>query len=213
MGKKLNLVLGAIIFWLFFHPGLLWANKIDHQPHELGAQDSISSLLLRYTCITSMDDYRQAQEAFGQLNPGIVYSDQLQVGATVLVPVFKKPGPGCLSYQSGQILRVEFEPGIKQEVVRIYLDGPVLPHVFTLKDQDSSRLVCDFDGFLPQTDLERHYEPQGRLIHKIRVGHQDKPLARARVVLELDPGVDTKIQNEFMDHESIFVLTIIEQNK
>lgn len=201
-------------FWLIaLAPGLVWAAEdFKRQSYTIAPEDSIRSIILTHTCVTSMQDYTHARKAFGQLNPKISYSHQLQAGATVIVPVFKKPGPDCLSFRSVQIMRVDFEARADRELVYIYLDGPILPDLFTLDDQSLTRVVCDFDGALPVPDLEREYEDLGRLVHKIRLGHEDKPFAKARIVLEVASSLAGRIESEFVEHESLFILTVIEQD-
>lgn len=191
----------------------LAAEDFKRQEYRVKEQDSIRSIILTHTCITSMPEYIRARKVFGTLNPQIFYSHQLQAGSLVTVPIFQRPSPGCLAFRPVQIMRVEFESRGNKEQVYIYLDGPVWPDLFTLPDQSQTRVICDFDGALPGHDLEREYEVPGRLVRKIRVGHETKPFVRGRVVLETDPALTGEILSRFVEHESVFVLTIVEQEK
>lgn len=202
-----------VVVFLVLGTSFLWAaDDFTRQSYTVAPEDSIRSILLAHTCVTSMQDYTQAREAFAKLNPKISYSQQLQTGTKVMVPVFIKPGPGCLSFRSAQIMRVDFEARADRELVSIYLDGPIVPDMFTLENQLLTRVVCDFDGALPAPELQRDYEDLGRLVHKVRLGHEDKPFSRARVVLEVDTNLAGRIESEFVEHESLFILTVIEQD-
>jgi len=135
----------------------------------------------------------------------------LAPGVDVSVPVSsKKPGRNCLAFDEQRIVRIEFETLASAEMVRVYLDGPVLPDVFTLKTADPVRVVCDFDGALPQSDLPRDILSDGRMVHRIRVGHEDKPFKRARVVLDVEENLIGRIEQEFFEQESLFIITIFD---
>ena len=204
----------SCFFWIFF---LIWpcdyllAGDSSTKKHKVAAGESIRGLLLQYGCISSMLDYAKAREDFAKLNPGIFHSALLAPGATVSMPVSAKDsGGGCLSFAEQRIVRVEFETTASAEQVRIYLDGPVLPDLFMLKKEPPVRVVCDFDGVLPIEGLPREILSQGRIIRKIRVGHEDKPFKRARVVLEVDEALTGRVEQEFFERESLFLITIHE---
>ena len=38
------------------------------------------------------------------------------------------------------------------------------------------RVVCDFDGALPEAGLQRDVDVQGRMIRRIRLGHEEELL-------------------------------------
>jgi len=200
----LVLLLGCV---LLTAPGILAAG--DQIGHKVVEGDSIRSLLLQYNKLNSMQEYFRAREAFSRLNPAVFHSALLAPGATVEVPVLdRRTAPGGLTFQEQRIVRVEFESAPGAEKVLVYLDGPVLPDVFTLKESDPLRVVCDFDGALPAQGLVRELDPQGRLIGRIRVGHEDKPFRRARVVAEIDRKQTGRIEQEFYEQESLFVLVV-----
>lgn len=179
--------------------------------HRVAEGDSIRQLLLRYGCVTSMVEYSAARDAFARLNPGISHSMLLAPGADVSVPVSTgQKGRSCLAFEEQRVVRVEFESLASAERVRVYLDGPVLPDVFTLKTALPVRVVCDFDGALPQADLARDIACDGRMIKRIRVGHEDKPFKRARVVLDVEEGLIGRIEQEFYEQESLFTITIFD---
>jgi hypothetical protein len=194
--------------------GFLWTASAFAEPgvirHQVREGDCIRSLLLRYNCLSSMLEYAQVRESFARLNPGIQYSGQLTAGAVLSVPSIKSGKKGCMAFQDARVVRVEFESIFLAERVRIHLDGPVLPDLFLLDKTLPMRVVCDFDGALPQPDLVREVDCQGRMIHKIRIGHEDKPYQRARVVLDVDENLMGRIEQEFFERESQFVLTIYE---
>ena len=179
--------------------------------HKVVEGDCIRGLILGANCVASMSEYTRAREAFARLNPELFHSALLVPGATVSVPVLsRKPGKGCLSFREQRVVRVEFESLEAAERVLVHLDGPVLPDVFTLKQTLPVRVVCDFDGALPEAGLQREMETGGRMVRKLRVGHEDKPFKRARVVLEVDDALAGRIDQEFFEQESLFVLTVHE---
>lgn len=194
--------------------GLLWTASAFAEPgvirHQAREGDSIRGLLLRYNCLSSMLEYAQARETFARLNPGILHSGQLTVGSVLSVPSIKAGKKGCMAFENARIVRVEFESAFLAERVRIHLDGPVLPNLFMIDKISPVRVVCDFDGALPRPGLAREVDCQGRMIHKIRIGHEDKPYQRARVVLDVDENLTGRIEQEFFERESQFVLTIYE---
>jgi len=192
-------------------PGSLFAAEHSVRPHRIVEGDSIRQLLLQYGCVSSMGEYAGMRDAFARLNPGISHSMLLTPGVDVSVPVpSKKPGRTCLPFDEQRIVRVEFETLTSAERVRVYLDGPVLPDVFTLKTAIPVRVVCDFDGALPQAELPRDIACDGRMVHRIRVGHEDKPFKRARVVLDVEEGLIGRIEQEFFEQESLFTITIFD---
>lgn len=182
--------------------------------HKVVEGDSIRGLILSANCVTTMSEFTRAREAFAQLNPELFHSALLVPGSTLSVPVlFKKPGRGCLSLREQRVVRVEFESLGTAERVLVYLDGPVLPDVFTLKQTRPVRVVCDFDGALPEAGLQREMDTGGRMVRKLRVGHEDKPFKRARVVLEVDETLTGRIVQEFFEQESLFILTVHEASR
>lgn len=62
----------------------------------------------------------------------------------------------------------------------------------------------------PQSDLPRDIACNGRLVHRIRVGHEDKPFKRARVVLDVEESLIGRIEQEFFEQESLFTITIFD---
>jgi hypothetical protein len=219
----MNKVARFLAFFLLWFVVVSWggsfgqAGDFTSRVHRVAAGDTIRSLLLGSVCAASMQDYALAREAFAKLNPAISHSGLLAPGSTVSVPALKeKPGRGCLSFTEQRIVRIEFETVPSGERVRVYLDGPVLPEVFMLKNGINpglpARVVCDFDGALPLDGLVREVPAGGRLVHHLRVGHQDKPYKRARVVLEIDESLAGRIEQEFIEQESLFLLTVHEKS-
>lgn len=208
----LALLSGLCVAALF--PGYIGPVRAETAPpatetHRVVPGDTIRGILLAYNCVSSMATYGQLRDEFARLNPDAPYSGALMEGQEVTVPRF--PGGGaCLRESTERVVRVEFETGTISETVRVYLDGPVLPDLFMLKNQSPHRLVCDFDGTLPGEGLPREITTHGRLVQKIRVGHEDKPFRRARVVLDLvDPLIGT-VEQYFFEQESMLVLTVHE---
>lgn len=180
--------------------------------HKVVAGDTIRGLILKANCITSMSDYSRVREAFAGLNPALAHSEMLQPGSEVPVPVLFK-GKGCLAFREQRIVRVEFEGRGAVEKVLVYLDGPVLPDVFTLRQTRPVRVVCDFDGALPEAGLQRDMDVPGRMVRRVRLGHEDKPFKRARVVLDVEDALAGRIEQEFFEQHSLFVLTVHEAAK
>lgn len=192
-------------------PWSVFAAEQSVRLHRVAEGDSIRQLLLRYGCVTNMGEYAKAREAFAKLNPALFHSALLTAGTDISVPVgAENKGKSCLVFEEQRIVRVEFESMANAERVRVYLDGPVLPDVFTLKTAVPVRVVCDFDGALPQSELPRDIACDGRLVHRIRVGHEDKPFKRARVVLDVEESLIGRIEQEFFEQESLFTITIFD---
>lgn len=171
--------------------------------------DSIRSILLRHNCVRSMAGYSQLREEFARLNPTLLHSGLLVAGQDIRIPRDDTTG-ACLKPAPARVVRVEFEAGATSEKIRVYLDGPVLPDLFMLKKPSPRRLVCDFDETLPREGLQREIQTKGRLVRKIRIGHEDKPFHRARVVLELEESLAGQVEQLFFEQESLFVLTVRE---
>lgn len=187
------------------------AQEFAARSHKVVEGDTIRGLLLKYGCVSSMLDYSRAREEFSKLNPGLFHSALLAPGSSVQVPELKSgKGKGCLPFDELRIVRVDFETTPGAEHVRIHLDGPVLPDVFVLKQTHPVRVVCDFDGTLPQAGLVRELPVEGRVVRKIRIGHEDKPFKRARVVMEVEEPLAGRIEQEFFERESLFVIKVFE---
>ena len=204
-------VLLLCAFFAFWPQASLFAAEQAARSHKVVEGESIRQLLLKNNCVTSMVEYATIRDAFAKLNPGIFHSALLLPGSTVSVPVLANgAGKTCLSLEEQRIVRVEFESLASFERVRIYLDGPVLPDVFTLKTAVPVRLVCDFDAALPQEGLPRDIACEGRLVKRIRVGHEDKPFKRARVVLDVEEPLVGRIEQEFIEQQSLFIITLFD---
>ncbi len=211
--NRTQLIRITILAWMFMTwSGSAVAREYMTQVRTVAAADSIRSLLFSANCFGSMAEYSRARAIFSELNPGVGFSGELVPGSTIRVPVFPKKTERevCLPFKDQRVVRVEFEAGTGAEKIRIYLDGPVLPDMFLLNRTRPVRVVCDFDGALPLTDLPREIPSQGRLVRKIRVGHEDKPFRRARVVLEIEETLTGRIEQEFFEQESLFVITVNE---
>lgn len=213
---KRSIRFSCILLWILFVScplGQLFAAEHSVRMHRVVEGDSIRQLLLKYGCVTSMVEYAEVRGSFAKLNPGLFHSALLVPGTDVSVPVFEKnSGKACLFFEEQRIVRVEFETFASAERVRIYLDGPVLPDVFTLKTALPVRVVCDFDGALPAADLAREIPCDGRMVRKIRVGHEDKPFKRARIVLDVEEPLIGRIEQEFFEQQSLFTITVFENS-
>lgn len=218
MNRSLRFLV-SVLFWALlvsWGGGIAVAGEFETRAHRVVAGDTIRGLLLGSVCVASMQEYAMAREAFAKLNPTIMHSGLLEPGATVSVPASKKSVRRCLPLAEQRIVRVEFEIVPSGERVRIYLDGPVLPDVFMLKNGLNpglpARVVGDFDGALPLDGLVREMPVGGRLVRHVRIGHQDKPYKRARVVLEIEETLAGRIEQEFVEQESLFLLTVHEKS-
>jgi hypothetical protein len=198
-----------LLYMLTACPGGVLAAGPETARHKVVAGDTIRGLILKANCIASMTDYSRVREAFAGLNPALEHSEMLQPGSEIPVPVLFK-GKGCLAFREQRIVRVEFEGRGAMEKVLVYLDGPVLPDVFTLRQTRPVRVVCDFDGTLPEAGLQREMEVPGRMVRRVRLGHEDKPFKRARVVLDVEDALAGRIEQEFFEQHSLFVLTVHE---
>ena len=61
--------------------------------------------------------------------------------------------------------------------------------------------------------LAREMDLQGRMIRKVRIGQEERPYPRTRVVLEMDKNLAGRIEQEFFEKESLFVLTVFESGQ
>lgn len=180
-------------------------------PHQVQKTDTIRGLLLRYSCVRSMTQYSALREEFRHANPQILHSGHLASQASVLVPGTRATqGTACLRADTVQVVRVECEHFGAQDCVRIYVDGPVLPEVFLLKHEPPVRVVCDFDQAVLLSDIPKEIDCAGRLIQRVRVGHEDTPVARARIVLEINPALAGEVEQTFFEQQSLFMLTVHE---
>lgn len=184
-----------------------WAGTTMYRVAE---GDTIRSILLHATCVASMNEYSGLRAEFARLNPKIFHSGMLATGQEVLLPRGEHR-KGCAQIRLGQVVRVEFEPGATSEKVLIYLDGPLLPDLFLLKNQSPHRLVCDFDEALPGEDLKRDLVAPGRLVRGLRIGQETAPFRRTRIVLDLEENLVGQVEQIFFEEESLFVLTLHEQ--
>lgn len=51
------------------------------------------------------------------------------------------------------------------------------------------------------------------MIRKVRIGQEERPYPRTRVVLEMDKNLAGRIEQEFFEKESLFVLTVFESGQ
>jgi hypothetical protein len=219
MNRSLRFLVSILLWTLLvsWNGSAALAGEFGSRTHRVVAGDTIRGLLLGTVCVSSMQEYALARDAFVKLNPAIMYSGLLVPGSMISVPTRQgKHVRGCLPFGEQRVVRVEFETVPSGERVRVYLDGPVLPDVFMLKNGLNpgipARVVCDFDGALPLDGLAREVPAGGRMVHHLRIGHQDKPYKRARVVLEIDESLAGRIEQEFVEQESLFLLTVHEKS-
>lgn len=212
MKNSMRFLFCCVCLFFLACPATGWSGEqFTRKSYRVAAGDSIRSLLLKNNCIQSMLDYSNAREAFAQFNPGITYSLVLSPGASITLPTSSTAGgKGCLSYHENKLVRVEFETTTLGEQVRVYLDGPVLPDLFVLRDELPVRIVCDFDGVVPQANLGKPIACNGRLISGIRIGHDDKPFKRTRLVLDVNDKAVGRVEQEFFEKESLFLITVLE---
>lgn len=186
-------------------------DSANARPYRLVAGDTIRSVLLRTNCVRSMEEYSRLREAFARLNPGLEYSQKLIPGRMVRVPWDgSSDRRGCLTPALARIVRVEHESFSTMEKVRVFLDGPVLPDVFMLKEPLPWRLVCDFDESLPRPGLERVIDCGGRLVSRVRIGHETAPFRRARVVMDVADSLVGRVEQVFFERDSVFEIIVHE---
>lgn len=209
MHKALHMFFAAVVAVFLACPHPIFAGEeFGRVAHRVAAGETIRSLILKNNCISTMLEYSRAREAFAQFNPAVPYSLELKPGSTVTVPASSgAAGSGCLAYREQKIVRIDFESNSLGEQIRVYLDGPVLPDLFVLKNTPV-RVVCDFDGVQPAADLPRALECNGRMVQRVRVGYEEKPLKRARVVLDVNDKTVGRIEQEYFEKESLFLITV-----
>lgn len=209
MKKALSLLFAVVVVAFFSCPRpVLAGEEFGRKSHRVAAGETIRSLILENNCITTMLDYSRAREAFAEFNPTVPYSLELKQGSSVTVPTGAgNTGSGCLTYREQKIVRIDFESNSLGEQIRVYLDGPVIPDLFVLKN-DPVRVVCDFDGVQPAADLQRAIDCNGRMVQRVRVGYEEKPLKRARIVLDVNDQTVGRIEQEYFEKESLFLITV-----
>ena len=116
--------------------------------------------------------------------------------------------------RDGIILTVGKVEAIRPEVpvdnvarVVFELNGPYPPEVMMIKE-GMPRVVCDFLHVSPAPGIGSRIEVKNGIIEKIRIGLHKWPQFRTRVVLDLVPEQNYKLEKAFLGKENRYVLVV-----
>ena len=105
-------------------------------------------------------------------------------------------------------IRFETADGAEHtETVHVMLNTLLYPTIFALVD-GTPRVVCDFINAEPGPDIKRTIEINGQYIKRIRTGIHSNPKIKTRIVLDLVPDRDYKIQQIPSPKSNSFTLVV-----
>ena len=99
---------------------------------------------------------------------------------------------------------IEKKPDGMEEAV-FMLNGYFPPKTFVIED-DVHKIVCDFAGAVPGTELKDIRNVNGKVIQGIRIGIHGGKNAKVRVVLDLVPSQNYNVEQVFYEKENFYVL-------
>jgi hypothetical protein len=110
----------------------------------------------------------------------------------------------------GQVLKeikeIRFEVTPEgEEKVTFVLNGPHLPETFGIEG-DRPRMVCDFFSAFLGSGISDRIKVKGKLVQQIRTGVHGGPKPKVRVVMDLAPQVDYKVQPIFFRDRRLYML-------
>lgn len=91
--------------------------------------------------------------------------------------------------------------------ILIELNDYCLPQTAVITG-DHPRVVCDFYGLRPATELKKHIEVNTGIIRSIRLGHHSGGRAKTRVVIDLLPDRNYVVDQRFLIEGNIYLLDI-----
>jgi len=106
-------------------------------------------------------------------------------------------------------IRVEIAPG-GEEKVFFLLNGFYPPKYFVLEG-DRPRVACDFYGAWLGKDIGRCIKVNGRLIQQIRTAIYGGENPKVRIVLDLVPGKNYKVDQVFYKKDNLYLITVKEE--
>ena len=105
-------------------------------------------------------------------------------------------------------IRVQVEKGVSEKVL-IYSKSPFTARPFALEGE-KPRIAIDIPNAQPPSRNFRVPDVQGEFIKRIRTHyHSDK--GTIRVVLDLDPGGNYKVNQIFFEAENIYMIEVMKQ--
>ncbi len=96
----------------------------------------------------------------------------------------------------------------QQERVRIKLNGPGSPKVYTMDGDNKPRLVIDIPA-ARYSGLITPIVNEDSLIKKIRIGVHAEPSPKVRVVLDLEPGRKYTYTRDFLKQENVLNVNLV----
>ncbi|MBC8417452.1 MAG: AMIN domain-containing protein [Desulfobacterales bacterium] len=125
---------------------------------------------------------------------------------TLLSDSFVPQRDATLAIKEIKAIRTEAVAGHMGKVV-FELNGPDPPRTIFI-EEEKPRIVCDFlDAYLGP-DIRNTIEVNNGIIEKIRIGRHNWPKLMVRVVLDLVPKRNYKIEKSLLEKENLFVLEI-----
>jgi hypothetical protein len=95
----------------------------------------------------------------------------------------------------------------KQESINFALNGVPIPKIFTIKGK-KPRIVFDFFNTFFSNNVKNVTSTNGMLVKKIRVGAHRDPVAKTRVVVDLAPNIEYRIEQDFLISDYNLEITI-----
>ncbi len=91
----------------------------------------------------------------------------------------------------------------RKERVRIKLNGPYTPKIYTMEGENKPRLVIDFAGARYAGLITPVVKGGDSLVKNIRIGVHSEPSLKVRVVLDLEPGRKYTYTKDFHKQENV----------
>lgn len=97
----------------------------------------------------------------------------------------------------------------QKEKIRIKLNGPIIPKVYTMDGDNKPRLVIDLAGARYAGQGSPAIKGGDTLVKSIRVGVHKEPSAKVRVVLDLQPGRKYSYTTDFLKQENTLNVNLV----
>ena len=113
------------------------------------------------------------------------------------------------SFAQPVITDIRFEKtSAYEERVLLVIEKFHPPEAFDLSEPNP-RLVFDFSGATIQGSVKSAPDTDGNLVKKIRVGRHWSPQKKVRLVLDLAPGHDYKVNQVFFEESAVFAIMVM----
>ncbi len=94
------------------------------------------------------------------------------------------------------------------ETVTVSMTGFQAPEIFAMVEDKVPKLVCDFHGARAGRKMPHRLDTKGGLVRRVRLGVHSKP-AKVRMVLDLEPGRDYELQQQYLTDEGKFKVVVL----